>query len=112
MHELCVTALSWGMDWDLFWNGEMSAVLSYYKKWQNECEAKQINMDADAWLLGKYVQLAIASVFQPKDARYPPMPIYMQELEERNKSEEEIRVEQFLKLDSWKRATKEGMQKE
>lgn len=103
LDELCEQALIWGVSWELYWYGEMSAVLPYYNKWKAEQELEQQVSDTNAWLVGLYVQKAIHSAFS-KQGEYPSKPFYMEKLQQQNVPDEDKVVRDFIQLDDWRRA--------
>jgi hypothetical protein len=80
LDEQCAQALSWGMPYELFWHGPLSAYFIYAEKARVEFERKQDEMNNRAYLNGLYTREALLSVyhmFNPyagKNARILPYP--------------------------------------
>jgi hypothetical protein len=96
MLDLSGVMLSKGMSYELYWYGDMDAVLSYYEKIKYEQKSKEAEVDTIAWLHGRYVLEAIGAVLN-KQNKYPTQPLSY----ETAKSEEDKIVEQYNKLKAW-----------
>lgn len=60
----CALALTWGMPYELYWNGPIEAFFMYQKKLEFEVKQKQLEADYDAWRQGLYIRDALCSVYQ------------------------------------------------
>ena len=94
-HRLCPYYLSIGMPYDLFWNGDVSAVIDYRKAEEYRVKRKNEEM----WLQGMYVYNAVYSVspvlhaFAKSGTKpYPymsePLPITREQETKKQKSEQ------------------------
>jgi hypothetical protein len=66
-------ALSIGVDYRLFWTLTPKKLIPFVKAKEEEMKVKSMVMNNEAWLIGLYVQSAIASVFS-KSYKYPKQP--------------------------------------
>ena len=72
MEEILPDALMIGVDYDLFWTLTPKSLSPFVKAFR----LKQEYEDAQAWRLGGYIKMAIASSFS-KNAKYPEKPLSM-----------------------------------
>lgn len=89
------------MPYDLFWYGDMLAINYYWQKEINLQKQKSEETDYTAWLIGKYVQIAITSAFS-NNASYPKEPYSYNTVSELSIEEEQQKV--YNMLDSWSMA--------
>lgn len=86
--------MSWGMTWDEFWNGSLDRLGDYWQANQFSIERR----NQELWLLGMYMQAAIASTLNKK-AKYPEKPYRITEMTDEEKEVENKRkVEQFREI--------------
>jgi hypothetical protein len=77
-----------GVDYDLFWTLNPKTMQPFIKAFK----LSQENKNAEAWLNGVYIRLAIASVFG-KNSPYPKQPI--KDFKEKSVSPEEGKARMF-----------------
>lgn len=101
--------LSLGMPLEEFWHGEPASVIQY----RAAEEHRKRRRERELWSQGRYFLYAVASIFC-EGVSYPdqPWPVTRQEAEERQKQEEQTRLEaEQLKMRQWVedfRTRKEG----
>lgn len=98
--ELCPILLSYGMPYDLFWCGDMSAI-NYYinaEMLKRDTEQKKINMES--FLQGQYIYVALARTIPVMDKKqirpYLDKPFELQEPSQQLTAEQEIEKETYL----------------
>lgn len=93
MDEQCSYALLWGMPYELFWNGPLSAFENYTTK----AHLESLQKDRDAWSLGIYIMDAMAQILSSK-AIYPKEP-YLKKIErEENQTQEDKLINLYKRL--------------
>lgn len=103
MDEQCAEALGWGMPYDLFWRGPLSAYDIYLHKARLELSYKRQEQNLSGYITGLYVQQALLSVyhlfngFAGKDSKvfhYPAKPysLWEEESQQDRQKREEIRA--------------------
>ena len=70
MTDILPNALMIGVDYELFWTLNPKSLSPFIKAF----DLKQKYDDSSAWILGGYIQRAIASVLN-KDSKYPQRPL-------------------------------------
>lgn len=97
MNELCGVMIANGMPYDLYWYGDMDAIYPYIEKIKYDRKREIDVLDTSAWLIGRYVQVAIASVFDTKhQIKYPAQPTSHEA-----KTQEEKTIETYQRLKAW-----------
>lgn len=92
-NDLCPYMLNAGMPYELFWEGELSALNLYLKAWERKSRERAEHTDTNAWMIGSYVQIAVASTLNNKN-KYPQQPRMIGKF----KTQEEKNVETYEKL--------------
>lgn len=75
MSNRCAKALSWGMPYELFWHGPISAYLQYRAADCKRVKEKQEDENRIAWLHGAYIIRAISHSLDGQKSPYPEAPI-------------------------------------
>ena len=74
--------MAFGMTYEQFWDGDVSAHRMFKKKYQIQTETERDNRNNAAWLHGMYVQRAIVAAFDGKKSSYPKEPIEIYSVED------------------------------
>ena len=87
-------ALTWGVDFDLFWNLNPKTIKPFKKAYEQSERKEVYMMRYQSWLSGIYVMSAISSCFGKGRQKYPKMPQFEEESED-NKLSDAERFEAF-----------------
>lgn len=107
-NRLCPYYLSIGMPYDLFWNGDVSAAVSYRKAYEYEKQRKNYEF----WLQGMYIYSALCDVSpvlhafaksgtKPKEYMSEPIPMTVQDnkkAEERRQKKSDTQAKAYLEM--------------
>lgn len=91
---------AYGVTYDEFWYGNMGIVAYKISAFKSLQELEMMKTDIFAWSIGSYVLDAIATAFS-KSHRYPQQP----KCKNKPKTPEQKAVEQFNRLEQWRRKT-------
>ena len=86
-----------GMPYDLFWYGELNAIYPYIEKIKYDRKREIDTLDSLAWLIGRYVYVAVGSVLDTKHTvKYPAQPFSREA-----RTQEEKTIETYRRLKAW-----------
>lgn len=66
--------MMFGMTYEQYWDGDVSAHKAYRKRYLLEDEQRKAGLNLSAWLNGLYVARAIGAVLNGKKSAYPKEP--------------------------------------
>lgn len=85
--------MMFGMTYDQFWDGDVSAHRMYLQKYRVETEQRMTSENFTAWMNGIYVARAIGSTFNGKKSEYPKEPIKLFSTMAERKAERQRQIE-------------------
>ena len=91
--QACPYYMMFGMTYEQYWNGDVSAHKAYRKRYLLEDEQRKTSQNLSAWLNGLYVARAIGSAFNGKKSAYPNEPIKLFTTMEERREEKRLEKE-------------------
>lgn len=91
--QACPYYMMFGMTYEQYWDGDISAHKAYRKRYLLEDEQRKLSQNLSAWLNGLYVARAIGSAFNGKKSAYPKEPIKMFTTMEERREEKRLEKE-------------------